>query len=202
MNRLPLFLILITAGFSKGQNKDRFDIVSNVETRVVWMKALGNNTMAKDMNAFFGVGFGGQLMTPTRFGVGLDYNLLFSDVKYGRENYFGNLGSQTLHNFDFYLVHKEELSEDFSLEESFGVSFYKLKSILYPGNETYIQGRGGFNLGLKAVFNVDLEGHQNIFAGIRGNSYSSGVVNEDPHIQNYYRKSFFIGFSFGYRYQF
>lgn len=72
------------------------DISSNAEARIVWMKGLGNNFLAKDFNDFYGVGAGGQLMTPINFGLELNYNLMFSSVKYGHENKVGNLGSQKL----------------------------------------------------------------------------------------------------------
>lgn len=197
------FFLLFGLVFSFGQKKkNRFDITSNAEARVIAMKALGNNMLSKDFGFFYGFGFGGQLMTPVNFGVGLDYNLLFGDAKYGRENYVGNLGSQRLTDVDVSIIHKDQINEEFSVEEFAGISFYRLNSILYPGNEKYSEGRGGFHIGMKGLYNLDREGIQQFVFGVKGNAYFSGTNNENTDVENYYRKSFFVGLTFGYRYNF
>ena len=41
-------------------------------------------------------------MTPINFGIGLDYNVLFSNVKYGNENMAGSIGSVSYTHLDVY----------------------------------------------------------------------------------------------------
>lgn len=202
MRHFFTFLFTLLSLFSLAQKKNKLDVVSNAEGRVVVMKALGNNSLAKDLGTFYGFGAGGQLMTPLNFGIGLDYNLLFADVKPERQNYFGNLGSQNLTNIDVNLIHKEYISEDFFLEEMIGFSYFRLKSSLFPSKEQYAEGKGGFNLGVKAVYTLDREGYQQFVLGLKGNGYFSGVNNENSTIEKYYNKSFLISLSFGYRYNF
>lgn len=203
MRTIITIFMLLNFVFSFGQKKkNRLDITSNIEARVLAMKGLGNNTLAKDFGVFYGFGAGGQLMTPINFGVSIDYNILFGDVKYGHQNYFGNLGSQRLTNVDLSIVHKNFVTEEFFVEEYGGLSFYRLNSTLYPGKEKYTEGRGGFHLGLKGVYNLDREGYQQFVVGIKGNAYYSGTNNENPDIEKYYRRSFFAGLTFGYRYNF
>lgn len=199
-----LFIVLVfNSTFLIAQKKkNRFDISSNAEARVLVMKAVGNNMLSKDFGAFYGFGFGGQLMTPIQFGLSLDYNLLFGDAKYGRENFVGNLGSHQLSNIDFSIVHRNEIIEDFSIEEFAGISFYRLRSTVYPSHQKYTEGQGGFNIGAKALYNLDREGIQQFVFGAKGNAYFSGTNNENKDVQKYYRKSFFLGFTFGYRYNF
>lgn len=178
------------------------DVVSNLEMRVLGVKALGNNSLAKDLGMFYGFGFGGQLMTPKNFGLGLDYNLLFSDVKYGRENIFGNLGSQRFSVITAKLIHKDWLSEEFFLEESAGFNLYRLNSILIPGKEKYTEGNGGYHLGLQLVYTLDREGFQQFVFGASGNGYFANIKNENREIEKYFSRSFLVGLSFGYRYNF
>jgi len=203
MRKRLLFILLCfsVSGFSQ-KKKKKLDVVSNIEARVLVMKALGNNYLAKDFGAFYGFGFGGQLVTPMNFGIGLDYNLLFSDVKYGHQNLSGNLGSQNLTNIAINLIHRNHLSEDFFLEESAGFSIYRLKSILYPGNDKYSEGNGGYNLGLNIVYTLDREGFQQFVFGAKGNGYFSKIYNENSDIRKYYSRSFLVGFTLGYRYNF
>lgn len=203
MRKLLLFILLCfsVSGFSQ-KKKKKLDVVSNLEARVLVMKALVNNYLAKDFGAFYGFGFGGQLMTPMNFGIGLDYNLLFSDVKYGHQNISGNLGSQNLTNIAINLIHRNNLSEDFFIEESAGFSIYRLKSTLYPGNDKYSEGNGGYNLGLNLVYTLDREGFQQFVFGAKGNGYFSKIYNENPDIRKYYSRSFLVGLTLGYRYNF
>ena len=203
MRKIFLLFLLLNIVFLQAQKKRKsMDITSDLEVRALAVKALGNNTLSKDFGVFYGVGAGGQLMTPTNFGVGIEYNLLFGDVKYGRENYFGNLGSQRLTSIDLSIIHKNDISEDFFIEQQAGFSLYRLNSTLYPGNEKYSEGRGGFHLGAKAVFTIDREGHQQFVFGAKGNAYFSGTNNENAKIEKYYRQSFLVSLSFGYRYHF
>ncbi len=199
------FLLIIFLGFSTfafTQKKKKLDIVSNIEARVPVMKALGNNILSKDFGVFYGFGFGGQLMTPLNFGIGLDYNLLFSDVKPLHQNMFGELGSQRLTEISLKLIHRDYLSEDIFLEESAGFSIYRLNSLVIPGKEKYTQGNGGYNIGLNLVYTVDREGYQQFVLGAKGNGYFANVNNENPDIEKYYSRSVLVGLTIGYRYNF
>ena len=202
MKRFLIFILLIFSTFFHAQKKKKMDVVSNVEGRFLVMKALGNNTFSKDLGVFYGFGFGGQLMTPINFGLGLDYNVLFSDVKYGHQNLFGELGSQRLTEISLKLIHRDELSEEFFLEESAGFTLYSLNSLLIPGKENFKQKNGGFNAGLNLVYTLDREGYQQFVLGAKANGYFSNVYNENPEIKKYFSRALFVGFAFGYRYNF
>ena len=106
------------------RTKNKLDVVSNIDVKVIGMKPLGNNSLAKDLQPFYGFSFGGNLMTPINFGIGLDYNVLFSNVKYGNENMAGSIGSPVLTIADLFISHRDKLSEDFQVEEMIGFSFY------------------------------------------------------------------------------
>lgn len=197
-----VFCFLVFTSSAVNAQKKGLDITSNIEARVLGMKALGNNMLAKDMGVFYGFGLGGQLMTPKNFGIGIDYNMMYSDVKPERKNLVGELGSQSLTNIDLIFIHKTKFSEDFYLEKSGGFSFYRLKSYLHPSKEQYTEGKGGFNLALKGVFTVDYEGYQQFVLGVKGNAYFSGVTNENNAVEKYYRHSYLVGLTFAYRYNF
>jgi hypothetical protein len=199
--------LLIFCGFSTfifAQNKKKgLDVVSNIETKMIVMKPIGNNHLSKLLMPFYGFGFGGNLMTPVNFGVGIDYNVLFSNVKYGKQNLYGNIGSPTITNIDLYLTHREIISEEFSIEEMAGFSFYKQTNLLIDGkNEKLKDNATGFNLGGKALYTLDREGYQTVFLAAKVNFYFSNIYNENGEIKNFYNQSTFVSLNLGYRYNF
>ena len=195
---------MVFSTFLFGQNKKKgLDVVSNIETKIIIMKPIGNNHLSKLLMPFYGFGFGGNLMTPVNFGVGLDYNVLFSNVKYGKQNLYGNVGSPTIANIDLYLTHREIISEDFSLEEMAGFSFYKQTNLLVDAkNQKTKDNAIGFNLGAKAIYTLDREGYQQVFLSAKVNFYFTPIYNENPEIQNFYSRSTFLSLGLGYRYNF
>lgn len=197
-----LLLFLPTLLFSQKKKNIVNDITSNVEARVLVMKALGNNFLAKDFEPFYGFGFSGQLMTPLHFGLGLEYNILFSDLKYGHEHIYNNLGAQNLRNFSVNLIHQDELSEEFFLEETVGFAINRLNSTRLSTQEKFSEGNGGANLGVALVYILDRNGKQNFVFGSKATSYFSKLSNENEEMRKYYARSFFIGLYFGYRYRF
>lgn len=199
--RIIIFLLVLisTTAFSQKKRKG-LDVVSNIDVKVLAMKPLGNNSLAKDLQPFYGFGFGGNLMTPINFGIGLDYSELFSNVKYGSQNLYGNLGSPRMTVFDVFLTHRENISEDFMVEEMAGFSYYRYTNLYLDKSEKLKNHAMGFNLGGKAIYTLD--GPQQVFAALKANFYYGNVYNENPQIQKYYSRSTFLSLSLGYRYNF
>lgn len=200
--KLLLFLVFPILFFSQ-KKKNGLDVVSNIEVKMIAMKPIGNNHLSKLLMPFYGFGFGGNLMTPINFGVGLDYNVLFSNVKYGEQNRYGNIGSPTITNIDVYLTHREMISEDFSIEEMAGFSFYRQTNLLVDAKSQKIKDNAtGFNLGGKALYTLDREGYQQVFIAGKINFYFNNIFNENPEIQKFYNRSTFLSLNVGYRYNF
>ena len=182
------------------RNKNKLDVVSNIDVKVIAMKPLGNNSLAKNLQPFYGFSFGGNLMTPINFGIGIDYSELFSNVKYGSQNLYGNLGSPRMTVVDVFLTHRENISEDFMVEEMAGFSYYRYTNLYLDKSEKLKDHAMGFNLGGKAIYTLD--GPQQVFAALKANFYYGNVYNENPEIEKYYNRSTFLSLSLGYRYQF
>lgn len=200
--KIVLFLAFPILFFGQ-KKKNGLDVVSNIEAKMIVMKPIGNNHLAELLSPFYGFGFAGNLMTPINFGVGLDYNVLFSNVKYGDQNRYGNIGSPTITNIDFYLTHREIMSEDFSIEEMAGFSFYRHTNLLIDSKNQKIKNNAtGFNVGGKALYNLDREGHQQVFVAGKVNFYFTNVFNENSEIQKFYNRSTFLSLNVGYRYNF
>lgn len=202
--RITFLIIFGISTFLYGQNKKKgLDVVSNIEAKMIVMKPVGNNHLAKLLMPFYGFGFGGNLMTPVNFGVGLDYNVLFSNVKYGEQNLYGNIGSPTITNIDLYVTHREIISEDFSIEEMAGFSFYRQTNLLIDGkNEKLKDNATGVNLGGKALYTLDREGYQQVFVAVKVNFYFTNIYNENAEIQKFHNHSTFLSLNLGYRYNF
>lgn len=202
--RIKLLLFLVFPILFFGQKKKNgLDVVSNIEVKMIAMKPIGDNHLSKLLMPFYGFGFGGNLMTPINFGVGLDYNVLFSNVKYGEQNRYGNIGSPTITNIDIYLTHREMISEDFSVEEMAGFSFYRQTNLLVDEKSQKIKDNAtGFNLGGKALYTLDREGYQQVFIAGKVNFYFNNIYNENPAVQKFYNRSTFLSLNVGYRYNF
>lgn len=183
------------------KRKKGLDVVSNIDVKVLAMKPIGNNSLAKDLQPFYGFGFGGNLMTPINFGVGIDYNEFFSNVNYGRINRYGNLGSPRMTVIDAFLTHRDEVSEDFFVEEMAGFTFYRLtNNFIDLGSEQLKEKAVGFHLGGKAIYTLD--GPQQVFVAGKVNFYFGDSFNENADIQRYYSRSILLSLSLGYRYSF
>lgn len=201
MRRIFILITLMISTFAFSQKrKYKLDVVSNIDVKVLALKPFGNNALAKNLEPFYGFGFGGNLMTPINFGIGLDYNVLFSNVKYDQKNLYGNLGSPKMTMVDLYLTHRENISEEFLVEEMAGFSYYNQSNLLIEENLKLKNSGMGFNLGAKAIY--VLEGAQQVFVAGKFNFYSNNIYNENPEIRKYYSKSNFLSLSLGYRYQF
>ena len=202
--RIALLLLFgFSTVFFAQKKKNVLDVVSNIEVKMIAMKPLGNNHLAKLLMPFYGFGFGGNLITPINFGVGVDYNVLFSNVKYGEQNRYGNIGSPTITNIDVYLTHREIISEDFSLEEMAGFSFYRQTNLLVDAkNQKLKDNATGFNLGAKGLYTLDREGYQQVFISGKVNLYFTNIYNENTEIKKFYDRSIFLSFNMVYRYNF
>lgn len=200
--RLIAVFLLIPLSFFGQKKKKNFDTKFSAEARANVMKPIGNNTFAKDLNTFAAFGFGAHLMTPINWGIGADINFLFSNVKIGHENIYGNLAAPTFTNADFYILHRDKISEEFWIEEFGGASFYSLKNTIPESHETKSDQSTGFHLGGNIVYTLDREDRQQFVGGIKINYYRNRTFNQNRDIQNYYAQSFFVNLSFGYRYNF
>lgn len=202
--RILLLCFFAFSTFLFGQKKKyKLDVVSNIEAKAIVMKALGNNSLAKDLQPFYGFGFSGNLMTPINFGLGVDYNMLFSNVRYDRQNIYGNIGSPKMTVIDVFLTHRENISEEFLVEEMAGFSYYNHSSSFIALTDEKLKNSGmGFNLGGKAIYILDPEGYQAVFVAGKFNYYSTNIYNENADIQKYFNHSAFLSLSLGYRYNF
>lgn len=204
MRRLLLVILLGfgTLIFSQ-KKKKKLDVISNIETKVIVLQPIGHNSLARDLKPFYGFAFSGNLMTPINFGIGVDYNVLFSNVKYERKNIYGKIGSPKLTIIDLFLTHRENISEEFLVEEMAGFSYYNHTSLFTELKNEKLNNKGiGFNVGGKAIYILDPEGYQAVFVAGKMNYYTTKIYNENPEIQKYFDHSTFLSVSFGYRYNF
>lgn len=188
---LLIFPLLIFA-----QKTKKLDVVSNIEVRGILMKPIGNNTFAKDLDLFAGYGFGGNLMTPIHWGIGVDYNKMFSNVKYSHEERYGYLGPKA-DNLDVYLTHRDQLSNDFFVEELLGYSYFSIKNEEMAGGGFQKQVAHGINIGGRFLYNLDRNGYQQFTLTAKAHSFSS-----KDRTSEYYNKAFLLALSFAYRYNF
>jgi hypothetical protein len=177
------------------------EVKFSIDPHVKIMAALGDNFMKDVFGYFYGFGIGGNINIYKNFGLGAEYTyFLANDVK--KPELFGYLGAPSMSNFDWYLFHKDAISEAFAVEELLGYSTYRMKSPYLDDSGNFKEGNGGLNLGARIVYTLDNEGYQQVVFGTKINFYNSRIGNQNPEIEKYFSKAVFLNFSLAYRYNF
>ncbi len=199
MKNLSLVLLLLPMCYL-AQKKP--DVVANIEAKMAILKPIGNNSLAQDLKTFYGFSLGGNLMTPVNFGVGADFSMLYSNVQYGKRNTYGNVGSPRLSMVNVFLTHRENISEEFLIEELAGLSYTEQKNFFVDGNQLLKNSGFGLLLGGKAIYILDPEAYQAVFVEARFQTFRTNIYNENSEIQKYYDRSYFLTLNLGYRFNF
>lgn len=203
MKKISLLLIALSTAAGAQQKKAFDDVLPNLEARIIAVQPIGNNALAKNMKIFYGVGLGASLMTPIKFGIGVDYNSYISNVKGGQEHFLGEIGSPKMTNVDLYLIRKMTLSNSFELEASAGFSYFNVSYYFTEGDKERFHETGtGFNVSAKFLHTLDREGRQQLFLSPKLQFYSTDKYNDYQVDQDFYGRTAFIGLSAGYRYNF
>lgn len=176
------------------------NVRSSIDPYVKVMLPLGDNFLKDSFDYFYGFGIGGNLNLYKNFGLGVEYTYFLANVKNGDK--FGYLGAPSMNNFDWYVFHKDKITEDFFVEEMLGYSTYRMKSPYLDNSGKFSEGNGGLNLGVKAIYTIDNEGFQQVVFGTKLNFYNAKIGNQNPDIAGYYSKAVFLNFSLAYRYNF
>ena len=204
MKKLLLFsLALISiATFSQRRKKQDWteNFRSSIDPHVKVMLPLGDNFLKDSFSYFYGFGIGGNLNLYKNFGLGVEYTYFLANVK--NADKFGYLGAPSMNNFDWYIFHKDKITEDFFVEEILGYSTYRMKSPYLDNSGKFAEGNDGLNFGAKAIYTIDNEGFQQVVFGTKLNFYNAKIGNQNPDIADYYSKAIFLNFSLAYRYNF
>ena len=204
MKKFLLFSLALTSISTFSQRRKKQDWTENVRSSidpyVKVMLPLGDNFLKDSFDYFYGFGIGGNLNLYKNFGLGVEYTYFLANVKNGDK--FGYLGAPSMNNFDWYVFHKDKITEDFFVEEILGYSTYRMKSPYLDNSGKFSEGNGGLNLGVKAIYTIDNEGFQQVVFGTKLNFYNAKIGNENPDVADYYSKAVFLNFSLAYRYNF
>lgn len=198
-----LFLIVMTSiSFSAQRRKQSWteQVKFSIDPHVKVMTALGDNFLHDNLGYFYGFGIGLNTNLYKDFGLGAEYTYFLANVK-NRDTY-GYLGSPSMNNFDWYVFHKDKITEDFFVEEILGYSTYRMKSPYLDNSGKFSEGNSGINFGGKAIYVLDNEGAQQVVLGAKLNFYNSEIGNQNPDIEKYYSKAALINISLAYRFNF
>lgn len=204
MKKFLLFSLTLISISTFSQRRKKQDWTENVRSSidpyVKVMLPLGDNFLKDSFDYFYGFGIGGNLNLYKNFGLGVEYTYFLANVKNGDK--FGYLGAPSMNNFDWYVFHKDKITEDFFVEEILGYSTYRMKSPYLDNSGKFSEGNGGLNLGVKAIYTIDNEGFQQVVFGTKLNFYNAKIGNQNPDVADYYSKAVFLNFSLAYRYNF
>ncbi|MCG2793487.1 MAG: hypothetical protein L6262_08085 [Weeksellaceae bacterium] len=197
-----LFILLgsITTSAQRRKNSWTEKVTFSADPHVKVMTSPGNNFLGDAFDYFYGFGIGLNANLYRNFGLGVEYTYFLANIK--KPELSGYLGAPSMNNFDWYLFHKDKITEEFFVEEVLGYSTYRMKSPFLDGSGKFSEGNGGLNFGAKAVLVLDAEGIQAFVFGAKLNFYHSKIGNQNPDIENYYSKATLLSFSLAYRFTF
>lgn len=161
---------------------------------------MGNNFMADGLKTFTGFGFGFNAIFFHHFGVGLEFNQFYSQVK--DESVFGNLHSPTLTDFSLSLLYNRPLQNNFNIEGQLGFGSLPLKSKSIYRPDGFRENASSVILGAKLLYNITDNRKVQVFINPKFYFYSSVVEIDNPTIQDYYSKSTIFNLSLGLRFLF
>ena len=196
------FTILFSVAVSAQRRKQSWieHVKFSVDPHVKVMTSLGHNFLHDAMAYFYGFGIGLNTNLYKNFGLGVEYTYFLANLK--RPELFGYLGAPSMNNFDWYLFHKDQITEQFFVEEVVGYSTYRLKSPFLDNSGDFSEGNGGINLGAKAIYVLDAEGVQEIVLGGKLNFYNARIGNQNPDIERYYSQAILLNISLAYRFNY
>ena len=196
------FIVVFSVSVSAQRRKQDWteQVKFSVDPHVKVMTALGNNFLSDTFGYFYGFGVGLNTSLYRNFGLGVEYTYFLATIK--NRDTFGYLGAPSLNNFDWYIFHKDKISEEFFIEEILGYSTYRMKSPYLDNSGDFREGNGGLNLGAKAIYVLDAEGFQEVVFGAKLNFYNAKIGNQNPDIQKYYSKATLLNLSLAYLFNF
>lgn len=196
------FMVIISISVSSQRKKQSWteQVKFSVDPHIKVMTALGDNFIHDNLGYFYGFGVGLNTNLYKNFGLGVEYTYFLANVK--NRDTFGYLGAPSMNNFDWYVFHKDKITEAFFVEEMLGYSTYRLKSPYLDNSSKFTEGNGGVHFGGKAIYVLDVEGVQEIIFGAKLNFYNSEIGNQNPDLEKYYSKAILLNFSLAYRFNF
>ena len=196
------FIVVFSISVSAQRRKQDWteQVKFSVDPHVKVMTSLGNNFLSDAFGYFYGFGLGLNTNLYKNFGLGVEYTYFLASIK--DRDKFGYLGAPSMNNFDWYVFHKDKISEEFFVEEILGYSTYRMKSPYLDNSGDFNEGNGGLNLGAKAIYVLDAEGFQEVVFGAKLNFYNSKIGNQNPDIAKYYSKATLLNLSVAYRFNF
>ncbi|WP_312321601.1 hypothetical protein [Soonwooa sp.] len=206
MSRLALLLIVIpTLVLSQSRKKKALleEMSFSIEPNVRVMKAIGDNSMNKALSPFVGFGLGGILYVYKNFGLTAEYNYMTANLNQDNQGgLFGYMSAATMHNVEFSGLYKHNISEAVDLEGLAGASIYRVSSKFIDKGGKFNEGNSGFHIGGKILYTLDREGVQQVVFGTKLNYYTASIRNQNPDIEKFYSKAWFLNFSAAYRINF
>lgn len=196
------FIIIFSISVSAQRRKQSWTekVTFSADPHVKVMTSLGNNFLSNAFGYFYGFGVGLNTNLYKNFGLGVEYTYFLASIK--DRDTFGYLGAPSMNNFDWYVFHKDKISEEFFVEEMIGYSTYRMKSPYLDNSGKFSEGNGGLHFGAKAIYTIDNEGFQQVVFGTKLNFYNAKIGNQNPDIEKYYSKALLLNFSLAYRFNF
>lgn len=188
-----LILLILFSNFCFAQKPNNFSLELKGNT----FTGLGDNWIADGTKTFTGIGFGFSGVVYKNFGVGLEYNTGYSEVK--DISVFGDLYSPKLQTIDYFALYRYDINPKASIEGNIGGANLFLKSYSNYRSNYFSENGKAFLLGGKALYSITKNNKLYVFASGRLYFFNTDIEMGDEEIEKYYSKATLLNFSLGLR---
>lgn len=186
-----IFVFLSALSFAQDSKKFSVELKGNT------FAGLGNNFIAEGTTTFTGFGLGLTGLVYNNFGLGIEFNRGYADVK--DVSVFGELNSPELTLIDLYGLYRFPATSKLDIEGNVGAGNLRIKSRTDYRSDEFLESGSTFFLGGKLLYSITKNDQLHVVGGSRLYFLSTITEMDDPEIDEYYSKATLLNFSLGLR---
>ncbi|WP_232707045.1 hypothetical protein [Epilithonimonas sp. JDS] len=201
MRKYLLFILMLAVSFSNAQEKVKQKARFSIDLKGNLGIPVGDNFMADGLKTFSGYGLGFQAVFVKDFGLGVEFNQMFSSVK--DVSVFGALEDPRLTDLSFYLVYLHSFGESgLDVEAKAGIGSLFLRSESIDWGDKFRQYGNQYILGAKVLYTISKPNNVQIFFGPKLYFFTSDINFENKKLEKYYSNATILNLNLGVRFNF
>lgn len=201
MRKYLLFLMILALSFSYAQESVKQKARFSIDLKGNLGIPIGDNFMADGLKTFAGYGLGFQAIFVKDFGLGGEFNQMFSNVK--DVSIFGALQDPRLTDFSFYLIYLHSFGNSgFDAEAKAGIGTLFLRSESVDWGDRFRQYGNQYILGGKILYTISKSNNVQVFFGPKIYFFDSDINFENKKLEKYYSNATIVNLNLGFRFNF
>lgn len=188
-----LVIFVLCSAIASAQKQKNFAVEIHGQT----VQGIGNNFIADGLDPFWGFGIEISRIIYKNFGLSLEYNTGYAEVK--DISVFGELQKPSLTSLNLLSFYRYSINPKFDLEGNVGIGSTQLMSESVYRNVGFREGGTSFILGGKALYSLTKNNTLYLVGGPRIYFLSTSTDIENAEANRYYSHATLLNFSLGLR---